>query len=92
MFQMAMSIECSMATNALTGPRREAVIATPRRPKEYRFFAFSFTYFLPRRRRSPPRSYRQWFETDFMADFLVVLGIVTFVAAMLALISGLGRV
>jgi hypothetical protein len=54
--------------------------------------AVSFTIFLPRKRQSPPRSYHYQVDTGHMADFLVVLGIVTFVGAMLALIWGLGRV
>ena len=42
--------------------------------------------------RSPPRRYRLKVDAAYMADLLVVVGIVVFVAAMLGLISALQRV
>lgn len=51
-----------------------------------------FTGFLP----GPPHVhrcvYRLWADAGAMADFLVVVAVVAFVAAMLALIWGLERV
>jgi hypothetical protein len=47
---------------------------------------------LPLPGRCPPRIHRRAGDDGFMADFLVVVGIIAFVAAMLALIWGLERI
>jgi hypothetical protein len=51
-----------------------------------------FTVYLPGPPRGSPRRYRQRPHAWLMADFLVVVAIVGFVAAMLGLIWGLDRV
>jgi hypothetical protein len=51
-----------------------------------------FTVFLPGLGSRPPRSYRLGGHALAMADLLVVVGIVVFVVAMLALIRGLERI
>jgi len=51
-----------------------------------------FTVYSPGSPRGSPRRYRQHRHAGFMADFLVVVAIVGFVAAMLGLIWGLDRV
>jgi hypothetical protein len=55
-------------------------------------FAGLFTESPPWPGRPPPRRHRAAADAAVMADFLVVLGIVAFIAAMLGLIRGLERV
>lgn len=74
---------------------RPAMVAdglTGARIKNHRTEGRSFTNFPPIRAPSPPRLYRPPRHHDRMADLLVVLGIVVFVALMLGLIWALDRV
>jgi len=53
---------------------------------------WTFTHFLPPGRSRSPRGHHGRSEDRAMADFLVIIGIVVFVAAMLGLIWGLARI
>jgi hypothetical protein len=51
-----------------------------------------FTDFLPPRPSGSPRGHHGQSDDRAMADFLVVIGIVVFVASMLGMIWGLERI